>query len=267
MGLRTSEHYHPDRMDMTVENIRMIVGSEAFGAKPVNGRIDKYDWNAIGSELNAHGCAVLPKLLTVPECKDLAALYPHEEHFRSHIHMARHGFGKGEYRYFKYPLPALIGEMRSALYAYVAPIANAWNERMKVDARYPERHADYLKFCHKAGQTRPTPLLLQYTLGDFNCLHQDLYGELAFPLQVTVLLSDPDQDFSGGEFVLTEQRPRMHSRVEVVPLRQGDAVLFAVHNRPVQGTKGTYRVNLRHGVSRLRSGQRHTLGIIFHDAK
>jgi uncharacterized protein len=235
--------------------------------KSADGRVDKYDWSVIGAELDAHGCAVLPKLLTAVECKDIAALYPREEHFRSHIHMARHGFGKGEYRYFKYPLPALIGEMRSALYARAATFANEWNRRLNVDTRYPEQHAAYLKICHDAGQLRPTPLLLQYTPGDFNCLHQDLYGDLAFPLQVTVLLSERDRDFTGGEFVLTEQRPRMQSRVEVVPLQQGDAVLFAVHNRPVQGTKGTYRVNLRHGVSRLRSGRRHTLGIIFHDAK
>jgi uncharacterized protein len=230
-------------------------------------RIDHYDWTAIGSELNAAGCAVLPRLLTPDECASFAALYADEKHFRSHIHMARHGFGKGEYRYFKYPLPALIGELRTALYAHAADFANAWNERMNIATRYPARHADYLKICHEAGQTRATPLLLQYGPGDFNCLHQDLYGELAFPLQVTVLLSAPERDFSGGEFVLTEQRPRMQSRVEVVPLGLGDAVLFAVHNRPVQGTKGAYRVNLRHGVSRIRSGRRHTLGIIFHDAK
>jgi len=235
--------------------------------KSANERVDRYDWSAIGSDLDAHGCAVLPKLLTATECEDIAALYPHEEHFRSHIHMALHVFGKGDYLYFKYPLPTLIGEMRSALYAHAATFANEWNKRMNVDTRYPKEHAAYLKLCHDAGQVRPTPLLLQYTPGDFNCLHQDLYGDLAFPLQVTVPLSEPDRDFTGGEFVLTEQRPRMQSRVEVVPLRQGDAVLFAVHNRPVQGTKGTYRVNLRHGVSRLRSGRRHTLGIIFHDAK
>ena len=235
--------------------------------KSANGRIDRYDWSAIGSDLDAHGGAVLPKLFAAAECQEIAELYPHEEHFRSQVIMARHGFGKGEYRYFKYPLPALIGEMRATLYAHAVTFANAWNERMNVEARYPREHSDYLKICHDAGQLRPTPLLLQYAAGDFNCLHQDLYGELAFPLQVTVLLSEPDRDFSGGEFVLTEQRPRMQSRVEVVPLQQGDAVLFAVHNRPVQGTKGTYRVNLRHGVSRLRSGQRHTLGIIFHDAK
>ena len=197
----------------------------------------------------------------------IAALYAEEKHFRSHIHMARHGFGKGEYRYFKYPLPARIAALRTALYAHIVPFANAWNERMNIAVRYPQHHADYLKLCHDAGQTRPTPLLLQYGPGDFNCLHQDLYGELAFPLQVTVLLSKPERDFAGGEFVLTEQRPRMQSRVEVVPLQQGDAVLFAVHNRPVHGSKGAYRVNMRHGVSRIRSGHRHTLGIIFHDAK
>jgi uncharacterized protein len=234
----------------------------------VQDRIDQFDWNAVGAELNAQGCAVLPKLLSADECKHIAALYPRDEHFRSQVIMARHGFGKGEYKYFKYPLPAQIRELREALYVRVAPVANAWNEQMKTPtARYPEKHADYLKLCHKAGQTRPTPLLLQYGPGDFNCLHQDLYGELAFPLQATALLSVPGSDFTGGEFVLTEQRPRMQSRVEVVPLAQGDAVLFAVHNRPVQGTKGAYRVNLRHGVSRLRSGRRHTLGIIFHDAK
>jgi hypothetical protein len=235
--------------------------------KSARERVGSYDWSAIGSELDAFGCAVLPKLLGASECRDIAAFYPDERHFRSRVVMARHGFGKGEYRYFKYPLPDLIGELRTALYAHVAPLANGWNERMRVATRYPKAHADYLTICHDAGQLRPTPLLLQYTPGDFNCLHQDLYGELAFPLQLTVLLSEPGGDFTGGEFVLTEQRPRMQSRVEVVPLEQGDAVLFAVHNRPVQGSKGPYRVNLRHGVSRLRSGRRHTLGVIFHDAK
>ena len=229
--------------------------------------IDRYDWEDIGTNLNAFGAAVLPKLMTASECEDIAALYADEKHFRSHIHMARHGFGRGEYRYFKYPLPARIAALRTALYAHVVPFANAWNERMNIAVRYPQRHAEYLKLCHEAGQTRPTPLLLQYGPGDFNCLHQDLYGELAFPMQITVLLSKPERDFTGGEFVLTEQRPRMQSRVEVVPLQQSDAVLFAVHNRPVQGTKGAYRVNMRHGVSRIRSGYRHTLGIIFHDAK
>jgi hypothetical protein len=181
--------------------------------------------------------------------------------------MSRHGFGKGEYKYFSYPLPDAIAALRSALYARLAPIANHWNERMGVAARYPAGHEQFLARCHKAGQTRPTPLLLQYEPGDYNCLHQDLYGELAFPLQATILLSEPGRDFTGGEFVITEQRPRMQSRAEVVPLRQGDAVIFAVHHRPLNGTRGTYRVNLRHGVSRLRSGQRHTVGVIFHDAK
>ena len=230
-------------------------------------RVEKCDWDRIGSELSASGCAVLQGVLTSRECADIASLYPREEHFRSHVHMARHGFGKGEYKYFRYPLPDIVRELRTAMYAQIVTFANDWNQRMNLAVRYPKEHADYLKLCHKAGQTRPTPLLLQYAAGDYNCLHQDLYGEFAFPLQVTVLLSAPDRDFAGGEFVLTEQRPRMQSRVEVVPLAQGDAVIFAVHNRPVQGAKGVYRVNLRHGVSRVRSGRRQTLGIIFHDAK
>jgi hypothetical protein len=229
--------------------------------------LDARDWTSISSDLNAYGCAVIEKLLSPEECRELASLYPEEEHFRSHVHMARHGFGKGEYRYFKYPLPDTLGDLRTALYPRLAVVANEWNERMQIERRYPKRHADFLKECHDAGQARPTPLLLQYVPGDFNCLHQDLYGDLAFPLQVAILLSEPEKDFTGGEFVLTEQRPRMQSRAEVVPLRQGDAVAFAVHNRPVRGTKGNYRVNLRHGVSRVRSGRRHTLGIIFHDAK
>jgi hypothetical protein len=206
-------------------------------------------------------------LLAPEACAPLAALYACDEHFRSHVHMARHGFGKGEYKYFRYPLPPLIAALRDALYSRLADVANMWNERLNIRDRYPRSHAEYLKLCHDAGQTRPTPLLLQYAAGDFNCLHQDLYGDLAFPLQATILLSRPNRDFTGGEFALTEQRPRMQSRVEVVPLQQGDAVIFAVHNRPVQGAKGPYRVNLRHGVSRIRSGRRHTLGIIFHDAK
>jgi uncharacterized protein len=247
--------------------MKAVAKTVSFEPSTAMERLDSYDWDAIGSDLNASGCAVLPKILSPDECAAIAALYAHEDRFRSHIHMARHGFGKGEYRHFKYPLPDLIAEVRTALYSHAAAFANAWNERMNVATRYPADHAGYLKICHNAGQTRPTPLLLQYTAGDFNCLHQDLYGDLAFPLQVTVLLSAPDKDFTGGEFVLTEQRPRMQSRAEVVPLQQGDAVLFAVHNRPVRGTKGHYRVNLRHGVSRIRSGHRHTLGIIFHDAR
>ncbi|NIJ64244.1 hypothetical protein FHR20_001175 [Sphingomonas leidyi] len=217
-------------------------------------------------ELDGQGSVVLPKLLSVEECRAIAGLYPDESHFRSHVHMARHGFGKGEYRYFRYPLPDIVGGLRTALYPHLAGLANAWNERMGIEARYPDDHAAFLERCHQAGQRRPTPLLLQYVPGDYNCLHQDLYGEHVFPIQLAILLSEPDEDFTGGEFVLTEQRPRMQSRCEVVPLRQGDAVAFAVHNRPVQGTRGTYRVNLRHGVSRLRSGKRHTVGIIFHDA-
>ena len=230
-------------------------------------RLAGYAWDAVATELSDHGCAVLERLLTPEECATIAALYPDEAHFRSKVVMGRHGFGRGEYRYFRYPLPELIGGLRTALYPHLARVANAWNERLGVDQRYPPEHADFLELCHDAGQTRPTPLLLQYVAGDFNCLHQDLYGDLVFPIQVAILLSAPERDFTGGEFALTEQRPRMQSRVEVVPLRQGDAVAFAVHHRPVKGAKGVYRVNLRHGVSRIRSGRRHTLGIIFHDAK
>jgi hypothetical protein len=229
-------------------------------------RVAAYDWQALAGELDNYGCAVLPKLLSPEECRAIAGLYSDESQFRSHIIMARHGFGKGEYRYFKYPLPDLLAGLRTALYPRLAGVANEWNGRMGNEGRYPADHASFLKQCHDAGQTRPTPLLLQYVPGDFNCLHQDLYGDLAFPIQVAILLSEPDMDFTGGEFALTEQRPRMQSRVEVVPLRQGDAVAFAVHNRPVQGSKGNYRVNLRHGVSRIRCGMRHTVGIIFHDA-
>lgn len=233
---------------------------------PPETRVAAYEWVALVADLDNYGCAVLPKLLSPDECRAIAALYPEESHFRSHVQMARHGFGKGEYRYFKYPLPPLLDGLRTALYPRLAARANKWNERMGIADRYPDDHASWLRQCHEAGQTRPTPLLLQYVPGDFNCLHQDLYGDLAFPMQVAILLSEPGRDFTGGEFVLTEQRPRMQSRVEVVPLLQGDAVAFAVHNRPVQGSNGNYRVNLRHGVSRVRSGMRHTVGIIFHDA-
>jgi hypothetical protein len=193
-------------------------------------------------------------------------MYPDDAAFRSRIVMTRHGFGRGEYKYFRYPLPDLVERLRTDLYPRLAPIANRWNEALRIDVRYPKTHTEFLQRCHDAGQPRPTPLLLQYGEGDYNCLHQDLYGEHVFPIQVAVLLSEPERDFTGGDFVLTEQRPRMQSRVEVVPLRQGDAVAFAVHHRPVQGTRGTYRVNLKHGVSRIRRGHRHTLGIIFHDA-
>jgi uncharacterized protein len=241
--------------------------AEALDTTSADSRVAGLDWSNLSSQLDGFGNAVIESLLTQDECLGIAELYPHEEPFRSHIHMAKHGFGRGEYKYFKYPLPSLISGLRTALYPRLATVANAWNERMSMEQRYPANHDEFLALCHDAGQTRPTPLLLQYVPGDFNCLHQDLYGDLAFPLQVAILLCDPGKDFTGGEFVLTEQRPRMQSRTEVVPLRQGDAVVFAVHNRPVQGTKGNYRVNLRHGVSRLRSGKRHTLGVIFHDAK
>jgi hypothetical protein len=230
-------------------------------------RVDAIDWAQATSELDAQGCAVLKRLLAPDECAAIASMYPDDSHFRSRIVMGRHGFGRGEYKYFSYPLPDPIAELRPILYQRLTGIANRWNEAMGIDIRYPASHAAFLKRCHEAGQTRPTPLLLQYEAGDFNCLHQDLYGEHVFPLQVAILLSKPGSDFAGGEFVLTEQRPRMQSRAEVVPLTQGDAVAFAVHHRPVQGTRGTYRVNMRHGVSRLRSGHRHTVGVIFHDAK
>jgi uncharacterized protein len=230
-------------------------------------RVDAVDWAQAAADLDALGCAVLKGLLSPDECRSLAALYPDDARFRSKIVMGRHGFGRGEYKYFAYPLPELIAELRPALYARLAAIANRWNQTMGIDIGYPPTHEAFLKRCHAAGQTRPTPLLLQYGEGDYNCLHQDLYGEHVFPLQVAILLSEPGRDFEGGEFVLTEQRPRMQSRPEVVPLRQGDAVAFAVHHRPVQGARGFYRVNLRHGVSRIRSGHRHTVGVIFHDAK
>ena len=226
----------------------------------------RIDWKRVGEELDAQGNAVIEGLLAPASCSALSALYGEPALFRSRVVMARHGFGRGEYQYFDYPLPARVEALRTRLYPRLAPIANRWNEALGIATRFPEDHASFLARCHEAGQTRPTPLLLQYGEGDYNCLHQDLYGEHVFPLQVAVLLSAPDRDFTGGELVMTEQRPRMQSRPMVLPLRQGDAVVFAVHHRPVQGTRGTYRVNLRHGVSRIRSGQRHTMGIIFHDA-
>jgi hypothetical protein len=224
------------------------------------------NWARIGDELNRFGCAVIAGLLPPQECQALTALYDSDENFRSKVVMARHGFGRGEYKYFSYPLPPRVAELRTALYPSLADIANEWMSALKSDVRYPPSHAEFLKRCHAADQKRPTPLLLRYGEGDYNCLHQDLYGEHVFPLQVAFLLSRPGEDFEGGEFVLTEQRPRMQSRAEVVPLRQGGGVIFAVNERPVQGSKGIYRVKMRHGVSRLRSGSRHTLGIIFHDA-
>ena len=232
----------------------------------VDARIAAIDWQAVAAELDDQGWGVLPQLLTPAECRGLAGLYADGSRFRSKVVMARHGFGQGEYQYFAYPLPGLVDALRGVLYRPLAPIANRWNEAMGIDGRYPAEHAAFLERCHAAGQTRPTPLLLQYGPGHYNCLHQDLYGAHVFPLQVAILLSEPGEDFAGGEFVLTEQRPRMQSRPSVVPLRRGDAAVFAVNQRPVRGARGVYRTLLRHGVSRVRAGRRHTLGIIFHDA-
>jgi hypothetical protein len=233
----------------------------------VSGRVAAVEWNRVFAELNAFGCGIITGILTAEECRAIAGSYDDESRFRSHVVMARHGFGRGEYKYFSYPLPEIVSDLRATMYPRLAPLANRWNDAMGLDVRYPDAQADFISRCHEAGQKRPTPLLLRYGPDDYNCLHQDLYGEHVFPFQVAFLLAEPGTDFTGGEFVLTEQRPRMQSRVEVVPLRRGDGVIFAVHNRPVQGGRGTYRVNLRHGVSRVRSGRRHTLGVIFHDAK
>jgi hypothetical protein len=235
-------------------------------ATDIEARVNTIDWHKVEEELDQFGCATVAHLLAPAECDALKALYSHDELYRSRVVMARHGFGRGEYKYYGYPLPEVIGNLREVVYPHLVPIANRWNEIMRIDTRYPPDHAEFIDQCHAAGQRRPTPLILQYAEGDYNCLHQDLYGEHVFPLQLAILLSVPGLDFTGGEFVMTEQRPRMQSRAEVVPLAQGDAVIFAVHNRPVNGARGTYRVNLRHGVSRLRSGHRHTVGVIFHDA-
>ena len=230
-------------------------------------RLDSLVWTDIEAELDAGGCARIAGLLSPAQCDALVPLYAREEIFRSRVVMARHGYGRGEYRYFAYPLPQTVALLRESFYSRLAPVADRWNEALGVATRFPPRHAQFIRRCHDAGQVRPTPLMLRYGEGDYNCLHQDLYGEHVFPLQVAILLSDPGTDFTGGEFVMTEQRPRMQSRPEVVDLRKGDAVVFAVHTRPVRGTRGTYRVNHRHGVSRLRSGRRYTLGVIFHDAQ
>ncbi|MET3457146.1 2OG-Fe(II) oxygenase [Pseudomonas kilonensis] len=225
------------------------------------------DWPALEQSLDQDGCAIIRNLLPPAQCRLLGDLYADSGLFRSRVVMARHGFGRGEYQYFRYPLPDLIQQLRQALYPMLVPLANRWNECMDLEARYPLEHVEFIQRCHAAGQSRPTPLLLQYGPQDYNCLHQDLYGEQVFPLQVAILLSEPGQDFTGGEFVLTEQRPRMQSRPQVIDLKQGDAVVFAVHQRPVKGVRGYYRVNMRHGVSRVHGGRRHTLGIIFHDAQ
>lgn len=237
------------------------------GDRSTTERLDSLDWRRIGNDLDEDGSAVIARLLDASECACLAGLYDTPGLHRSRVVMERHGYGRGEYRYFAYPLPALVQELRTGLYRHLAPIANRWNELAQSATRYPTEHAAYVARCHAAGQRQPTPLLLRYATGDYNRLHQDLYGEHLFPLQVTILLSRPGCDFTGGEFVLTEQRPRMQSRAEVVPLAEGDAVVFAVNHRPVRGTRGVYRVRTRHGVSRIRSGERHTLGVIFHDAR
>src|SRR5688572_3201243 len=245
---------------------RMNAARATVASASIEKRVVAIDWQQVSQDLDAEGHAVIEGILDRDECHATSALFQHDDLFRSRVIMERHRFGRGEYKYFKYPLPEIVVSLRLAVYPHLVPIANRWNEALGIDARYPAHHADYIERCHQAGQHKPTPLLLQYATGDYNCLHQDLYGEHVFPLQLTVLLSEPGRDFAGGEFVLTEQRPRMQSRAEVVPLAKGDAVVFAVRHRPVRGSRGVYRVNLRHGVSRVRWGQRHTLGIIFHDA-
>jgi len=262
-GFRPCKRCKPDRTQPD-ERVDEQVDERPDG---IARRVAAIDRARVAADLDGCGWAPLGTLLTAEECAALVGLYDREEHFRSTVVMARHGFGRGEYKYFAYPLPGRIAALREALYRSLAPVANRWNEAMGITTRFPTEHSDFIKRCHDAGQTRPTPLLLRYGAGDYNCLHQDLYGEHVFPLQVVILLSQPGTDFTGGEFVLTEQRPRMQSRAEVVPLARGAAAVFAVHHRPVEGTRGTYRVNLRHGVSRLRSGHRYTAGIIFHDAK
>jgi uncharacterized protein len=229
-------------------------------------RIDSLHWDPIQLELDAHGAAVIGPVLSPVQCKTLIQAYDEEKLYRSRVVMASHGFGRGEYQYFAYPLPSIIVELRESLYPHLAEIANRWNEGIGLDIRYPPRHEAFQSRCHEAGQSKPTPLILKYGPGDYNCLHQDIYGERIFPLQIAFLLSKPGEDFTGGEFALTEQRPRMQSRVEVVPIEQGMGVIFPVHQRPMKGAHGTYRVNMRHGVSRVRLGLRFTLGVIFHDA-
>lgn len=243
------------------------VAEAAIPAGSVTGRLHTVDWERFAQELDSRGNDLIGQLLTADECVRLADLYRNDSVFRSRVVMEQHGFGRGEYKYLRYPLPEIIAELRSALYPRLAPIADRWNAAMNVATRYPATHDEFIARCHHAGQMKPTPLLLQYGEGDYNCLHQDLYGEHVFPIQVAILLSEPEKDFRGGEFVLTEQRPRMQSRVEVVAIRRGDAVAFAVHHRPAPGKRGAYRVNMRHGVSRVRSGHRYTAGIIFHDAR
>ena len=245
---------------------RAVAHVADIAAADAQTRLVSADWGEIASDLDARGSAVIERVISPAHSRSIAALYGADERFRGKVVMERHGFGRGEYKYFSYPLPPLVADLRTSLYPHLAAIANRWNAALGIDIRYPAAHSAFLARCHAAGQTKPTPLMLRYGAGDYNCLHQDLYGKHVFPLQATILLSDPDRDFTGGEFVLTEQRPRMQSRPEVVPLCQGDAVIFAVQHRPVQGSRGAYRVNMRHGVSRVRRGHRQTLGVIFHDA-
>lgn len=236
------------------------------GPAAIEARMDAVDWTKVRGEIDAQGWAIVPKLLMHEEADGIAGLYDREQGFRSHVVMARHGFGRGEYKYFSYPLPPLIQALREAAYPHLAPIANQWHERMGKPVRFPPDHPTFLARCHKAGQVRPTPLLLNYAPEDYNCLHRDLYGEHVFPLQIAILLDQPGEDFEGGEFVMTEQRPRMQTRAMVLPLAKGDAAVFAVNSRPMKGVRGDYQVKLSHGVSKLRSGKRRTVGIIFHDA-
>ena len=240
---------------------------EARSLPGMEARVGALDWPRLHDQLDADGACVVRGLLSEDECDRAAALYEDEPLYRSKVTMARHGYGQGEYKYFRYPLPSMVADLRTHVWPEVATLANRWNEAMRIDMRYPGTHAEFVQRCHEAGQVRPTPLMLNYTAGDYNCLHQDLYGEHVFPLQLAILLSQPGRDFRGGEFVLTEQRPRRQSRPQVLPLAKGDAAIFAVHHRPVQGARGYYRVNMRHGVSRITAGHRRTLGIIFHDAR
>ena len=251
----------------TAERLGTREAVEGAAERDIAERPRALDWGRISQDLDEHGNAIIEGLLAPSQCRVVSNWYLDDALFRSRVVMSSHGFGRGEYKYFDYPLPPLVARLRAGFYPQLAPLANRWNERLRVAGRYPAEHSEFLARCHEAGQARPTPLLLAYGVGDYNCLHQDLYGDCVFPLQVAILLSQPGKDFTGGEFLITEQRPRMQSRPEVVPLRQGDAVIFAVHHRPVSGTRGVYRVNLRHGVSRLRSGRRHALGVIFHDAR
>ncbi|MEP9350813.1 2OG-Fe(II) oxygenase [Xanthobacter sp. KR7-225] len=238
----------------------------AAGPGAIEVRVGAVDWTKVHADLDAQGWAIAPKLLVQAEADHIAGLYHQEQGFRSHIIMARHGFGRGAYKYFSYPLPPLIQALRTAAYARLAPIANQWHERMGKEMRFPQGHAAFLERCSQAGQARPTPLLLEYGPQDYNCLHRDLYGELVFPMQIAILLDQPGEDFEGGEFVMTEQRPRMQSRAMVLPLQKGDAAIFAVSSRPMKGARGDYQVKMSHGVSEIRSGKRHTVGVIFHDA-